>query len=110
MTKSFALRTPRTPEKPRSLRAFWTLSPSGSVTPFFRCTSTRTRTIRSPAHGMGATLLGLSRHVPGQVRPERLKGRGRADDHIAAIEGFLREAVCDELAERRAGLPHPETA
>src|SRR6059036_3541222 len=49
MRNSFELRTPWTPLNPRRLRALWTLSPSGSVTPFFSRISTRTWTISMPS-------------------------------------------------------------
>src|SRR6267378_3476180 len=49
--KTFEVWTVRIPLNPRRVKALWTLSPSGSVTPFFRRTSTRTRTIPLTCRG-----------------------------------------------------------
>src|SRR5436309_6743771 len=85
MRKSFELRTLRTPLNPSRLRALWTFSPSGSVTPFFSRTSTRTWTIpMRPRCGKGSVLLALFGNGP-EVISEEGEPRRRSDDHGAVV-------------------------
>src|SRR5207249_10282994 len=68
---SFELRTPWTPLNPRRPRALWTLSPSGSVTPFFSRISTRTWTIRRALVRQGLRPLRPFWEPPGAGRGTR---------------------------------------
>src|SRR5207253_6828501 len=90
--KSFALWTPPIPLNPRSVRAFWTLSPSGSVTPFRKWTSTRTRTMGLTAAGIRSGHLGLSRSRP-DMWPEEAQPRGGSEHRVARLDLRLEESL-----------------
>src|SRR5436309_16077432 len=100
MRKSFELRTLRTPLNPSRLRALWTFSPSGSVTPFFSRTSTRTWTIpMRPRCGKGSVLLALFGNGP-EVISEKDEPRRRSDDHAAVVPVEVDEAFGDKRTDR----------
>src|SRR5207245_3893906 len=110
ISKSFELWTAWTPSNPRSFRALWTLSPSGSVTPSRRRTSTRTRTISLLGLRMASAFLGLSRRG-GDMEAEEGEPVGRPDERSAGPHLGLQQSLCDQGAnrgERRAAGHAPQ--
>src|SRR5439155_19606403 len=88
------------PLNPSRLLALRTLSPSGSVTPFFSRISTRTWTITMrPRCGKGSVLLPLFGNGP-EVIPKEGEPRGRSDDHDAVVPVELDQAFGGQRTDR----------